>query len=99
MAEQLSYSNTEKHSQGWRHDEGLAMGSHSVRLRIWHDTSYAKQSSAVAEVWLPGKGWTETATYMPEIWAQYKRPIEPGTEGLWDARDELLARTAAVLGA
>jgi hypothetical protein len=98
----LNYSNLSPAGQQHRIMEiGEMIGDHPVRFRIDHDTSYAKQSSAVAEVWSPADlAWHQLATYLYSEWADYRgRDSADGpTEGMSMAYDELSARAQAILG-
>lgn len=110
----VDYSDVEPHRQGWDLDEGktvaLITGANpevgvtvrefKVRLRVHHDTSYWFQSQAVAEVWSRiDLAWHETATVLPSTWADHTNPEAPGTGGMWEAEQALMARTVDVLEA
>lgn len=95
----FGYANVGRDGQNVNYDEGELVGEVKVRYRIHHDRSYARQSSAVAEVWSPGDlRWNEAAAYGYEQWAADRLYDGTGlTEGAEEALGELKARVRALL--
>lgn len=110
-----SYSNViRSSSQSWDLDQQYTykvphpqsgdadpIATFEVRIRIHHDTSYAKQSRARAEVWSPATlSWNEVASFLPAEWADdTDTEVDTATSGLWYAWAELVARAEHTLRA
>lgn len=70
-----------------------------VRYRVDHDTSYASQSSAYAEVWSPAQlQWNKAADYLYSAWAEDTTREDKFTGGGYQAYIELRYRVRALLG-
>lgn len=83
-----------------------ALFPYPVRFKVHHDTSYAEQSWARAEVWSEGSlCWNEIATYDSGMWAadsgsvhdRARQATDP-TEGINHAMHVLESRVRRLLG-
>jgi len=95
------YSNLSPGGRQTQHyDEGLMVNEVPVRIQIAHDTSYANQSYAKAEVWsAQDMSWHVASSVLFSEWAgsTNREHKEGPTYGILEVREELLARVVALL--